>query len=57
MSPLPDYVAMESEYQVDSRRHEKITGPQHRSSARPQHGVRPKSFNGIHRRRAKRITW
>lgn len=58
MSPLPDYMAMESEYQVDRRSHEKISAPHHRSTKRPSRTTnRPKSFNGIHRRKAKKISW
>lgn len=58
MSPLPEYMAMESEYQVDRRSHEKMPAPQHRSSTRPSRTTsRPKSFNGIHRRKSKKINW
>ncbi len=57
MSPVPNYLAMESEYQTDHRTHEKITAPAHRSTRPPQSTSRAKSFNGIHRRKAKRVTW
>lgn len=57
MSPLPSYLAMESEYQTDHRTREKTSSPSHRSSRPPKSVVKAKSFNGMHRRRAKRITW
>ena len=57
MSPLPSYLAMESEYQTDHRTHEKTTAPSHRSTRPPKSTSRAKSFNGIHRRKAKRMAW
>jgi len=57
MSPVPNYLAMESEYQTDHRTHEKIAAPTHRSTRPTKSSSRAKSFNGIHRRKAKRVTW
>jgi hypothetical protein len=57
MSPLPSYLAMESEYQTDHRIHEKTSPPSHRSARPPKTTSRAKSFNGIHRRKAKRMSW
>ena len=57
MSPLPSYLAMESEYQTDHRTHEKTAAPAHRSTRPPKSASRAKSFNGMHRRKAKRMTW
>jgi hypothetical protein len=57
MSPLPSYLAMESEYQTDHRTHEKITAPTYRSTRPPKSTSRAKSFNGMHRRKAKKMAW
>ena len=57
MSPLAGYLALESEYQTDHRTHEKISVPAHRASRPPKAASRAKAFNGIHRRKAKRLAW
>jgi hypothetical protein len=57
MSSQPSYLALESEYQTDHRTHEKIVAPAHRSSRPPKSNSRVKSFNGMHRRKAKRMSW
>ena len=55
MRPSADYLALESEYLVDRQSHEKMPVPQNRSPRKNRTAPKPKSFNGIHRRRAKHM--
>jgi hypothetical protein len=56
---ITDYSEQEMEYQVDFRRKHRPARAQNsnRPSFRRKRGSEPQSFNGIHRRRAKRIRW
>ena len=59
MSPLPEYFAEEQEYRVQSRTYDTPARPQRRSQqfGNRRGAARPSSFNGIHRRRVKRMAW
>jgi hypothetical protein len=58
MSPAADYMADEEvQYQVNFRSQHAEFVTHKRPSLKTRSGSRPKSFNGIHRRRAKRIRW
>ena len=57
MSPSANYLALESEYLVDRQSHEKMPAPQYRSTRKSRSVAKPKTFNGIHRRRSKRVSW
>ena len=60
MSPCFNYaVISETEYQVDYRQEEgkSAASPRRQRASTNRRQARPKSFNGIHRRRSKRISW
>ena len=57
MSPCPTYTATESDYRVDYREVEPVSAPRRQDTLKNRKHARPKSFNGIHRRRSKRIAW
>jgi len=60
MSPVPNYsdAQAEADYQVAYRQvRPAMAAPKRRSQTKSRRRTSPKSFNGMHRRRAKRITW
>ena len=58
MSPAANYMAEEVTYEVGKfRTTEASFSAQKRPSMKSRRSSQPKSFNGMHRRRAKRIAW
>jgi hypothetical protein len=59
MSHRQEYEASELDYGTDSfRTNERIgSSKRHRPTMGRQRGKTPQSFNGMHRRRRRKITW
>ena len=57
MSSEQDYASMETEYRVQSRSLKRANTPQRRRTSQKRRGAAPTSFNGMHRRRSKKMSW
>jgi hypothetical protein len=58
MSHMQSYEALEANYSNDNfRRSEPIKSKRNTPTRGRQSGKGPQSFNGIHRRRRRKITW
>ncbi|MEX0936253.1 MAG: hypothetical protein WDZ59_00220 [Pirellulales bacterium] len=58
MTQTQRYESLESQYRVQSRESDTVkTAERRRSSRTRQRSTSPSGFNGLHRRRRKRVAW
>lgn len=57
MSDQQSHKSLDSDYRVDFRTADGQTPPRRRRAITSRSQARPKSFNGMHRRRSKKISW